>query len=145
MEARIHLEEPGPPYCAGCHQAVPDKRHVDFGASTDGPMMPALKGTVGVVGHSIDEIVICEVCITEAAKLLGLGNAEDLLAKLETANRTIDAMHDQLGAQRSSVTSALDTLKREVDGGTPPPVVVNSNLPIAPIPVKPKRRARAAR
>jgi hypothetical protein len=142
MEARIHLEEPAPPHCAACHQAVPDKRHVDFGASFDGPMLPALDGTVGVVGHSIDEVIICETCITDAGALIGLGDAEALLAEIERLNAANDALHAQLGAQRANVTEALNTLTAHVaDPGLPH--LVNGSLPLATAPVQPKRKTRA--
>lgn len=144
MEARIHIEDPSPPNCAACYQAKPEEEHVDFGASTDGPMLPAIEGVVGLVGHSVDEIVICRTCISEAGKLLGLEDAEDLRRQLDEANQANDVLHEQLAGQRASVSEALDSLKQHVTGGTPP-TLPNSLLPIAPVPArkrKPKTRAR---
>jgi hypothetical protein len=143
MEARIHLEAPAPPCCSACYQPQPQKRHVDFGASTDGPVTDVIPvGAIGVVGHVIDEIVLCEDCIKEAAALLGLGDVTELQARLEAAETTNDALHEQLRGQRDSVTSALDTLKAHVTGETPPPTVPNSLLPIAPHPPTKKPAAR---
>jgi hypothetical protein len=134
MEHRIHLEQPAPPYCAACHQAVPDQRHVDFGASFDGPMLPALSDTVGTVGHSIDEVVICETCIAAAGRLLGLEDASDLREQLDRALSENDVLQDRLAGQRDSVTHALDTLRAGVTGGALPPSRPNPLLPGGGVP-----------
>jgi hypothetical protein len=67
---------------------------VDFGAAYDGPVVPALAGTVGVVGHSIDELVLCSTCISTAAALIGLHDQGPLIAErdqLEAGSRTLRA------------------------------------------------------
>lgn len=145
MEQRIHLEEPAPPCCSACYQPQPEKRHVDFSAFTDGPVTNVIpEGSLGVVGHVIDEIVLCEDCIKRAAKLLGLGDVTELQTQLEAAEASNDALHEQLAAQREGVTVALDTLKGRL-AGQGPPVVPNSLLPIAPHPKpKPARKRKAA-
>jgi hypothetical protein len=89
---RIQLAQPAPPHCSGCFQAKPTQRHVDFGASYDGPMLPAIDGAAGVIGHSIDELILCEDCINQAAGLLGLVRAEAVVAErdqLEEGNRAL--------------------------------------------------------
>jgi hypothetical protein len=89
---RIQIAQPPPPHCSGCYQARPEDRHVDFGASYDGPVLPAMEDAVGVVGHSIDELILCEACVTQAATLLGLVRAEALVAErdqLEASNRAL--------------------------------------------------------
>jgi hypothetical protein len=91
---RIHLADPAPPHCSGCFQQKPQERHVDFGAAYDGPVVPALEGTVGVVGHVIEDLILCETCIAEAGKLVDLGNAAALTAErdqLEAGNRELRA------------------------------------------------------
>jgi hypothetical protein len=89
---RIHLAEPAPPHCSGCFQQKPQTRHVDFGAAYDGPVVPALEGTTGVVGHVIEDLILCEDCLTTAAGLIGLARAEKLQAAIdqaEAANREL--------------------------------------------------------
>lgn len=147
-EARIHLETPSPPCCAACYQAVPEKRHVDFGASTDGPVTNVLSpDRVGVVGHVIDEIIICETCITEAAKLLGLGDAVELLAQVEQLEATIDTLHEQAGATRQGIADALETVKTAALNSTAPPngnSLIPGGIPPVPKPrAKPTARAAA--
>jgi hypothetical protein len=82
---RIHLAEPAPPHCSGCFQQKPQTRHVDFGAAYDGPAVPALEGSVGVVAHVIEDLILCEDCIENAAKFVGLVRAESLQAALDQA------------------------------------------------------------
>jgi Asp-tRNA(Asn)/Glu-tRNA(Gln) amidotransferase A subunit family amidase len=96
--ARIRAVSPAPAYCSGCFGAKPLMRHVDFGAAWDGPMLPlpADANVVGVVGHSIDDLVLCEECIATAAKILGLEDVALVRAErdqLETAN---DELHGRL-------------------------------------------------
>lgn len=101
-----------------------------MGASTDGPVIPDhLNGALGVVGHVIDEIVLCETCITEAAKLVGLEDAEKLRKQLEDALAANDALHDQLSGTRSNVTSALELVRRAARGEKTP-ASPNGALPV---------------
>jgi hypothetical protein len=91
---RIQLAEPAPPRCSACFQQKPQERHVDFGASYDGPVVPSAENVAGLVGHVIDDLILCETCITEAAQLVGLGNAAALTAErdqLEAGNRELRA------------------------------------------------------
>lgn len=80
---RIQIAQPAPPRCSGCFQAKPQEPHVDFGAAYDGPTVPALENTVGVVGHTIDDLILCATCVGEAAALLGLEDAAALRAELD--------------------------------------------------------------
>lgn len=89
---RIQVASPAPPRCSGCFSAKPQQTHVDFGASYDGPMVPAVENVSGLVGHSIDELILCEDCLVTAAKLIGLVRAETLIAErdqLEAANHLL--------------------------------------------------------
>ncbi len=89
---RIHLAEPAPAHCSGCFQQKPQTPHVDFGAAYDGPAVPALKGSVGVVAHVIEDLILCEDCIETAAAFVGLTRAEKLVAErdqLEAAGREL--------------------------------------------------------
>lgn len=141
MEARIHIETPSPPCCSACYQAVPEKRHVDFGASTDGPVTNVIApDAIGVVGHVVDEIIICETCIADAARLIGLEDVGTLREELDAALESNDALHDQLTSQRAGIEEALEGVKAVVTGATPPPNG-NSLIPQSPMP-KPARRAR---
>lgn len=101
---RIFLAEPAPPHCSACFQAKPQETHVDFSAAYDGPMVPALEGTVGVVGHSIDDLIVCETCITEAAKLLGLSSEPALVADRDQLEAANGELHMQIAGLRDYVS-----------------------------------------
>lgn len=100
---RIALAQPAPAHCSSCYQQKPQQPHVDFGAGYDGPVVPALQGTVGVIGHSIDELILCEDCIRTAAKLIGYEDVRELLDKLETVEEARDVLHEKLQAAESHV------------------------------------------
>jgi hypothetical protein len=108
---RIHIAEPAPPHCSGCFQQKPQTRHVDFSAAYDGPTVPALENTIGVVVHSIDDLVLCEDCIETAASLVGLTRAEALIAErdqLEASNRELVEKFYALENYRDKLIAALD-------------------------------------
>jgi hypothetical protein len=98
--SRIRIAQPAPPYCSGCFQAKPLERHVDFGSCWDGPAMPGPSNTVGVIAQAIDDLILCEQCLTEAAKLIGLGDVEKVKEELEGARAVNDALHEELAAQK---------------------------------------------
>lgn len=93
---RIRLAEPAPPHCSSCFQQKPLMRHVDMGAAWDGPSVPALEHTVGVIAHHIDDLVLCEDCVRDAGRLLGFGPAEALAQQLADARLAIDSLHGEV-------------------------------------------------
>jgi hypothetical protein len=107
---RIHLAEPAPPHCSGCFQQKPQTRHVDFGAAYDGPALPALEGSVGVVAHVIEDLILCEDCLATAAEVVGLVRAEKLQAALdqaEAANRELAMKLAGMGDYAAKLEAAL--------------------------------------
>lgn len=111
MQDRIHIAEPSPPYCAACFQAKPQQRHVDFGAAYDGPTVPALENTIGVVGHTIDDLVICEDCLQLAAKLIGLEDSEALQKRIATRDDSIETLQERVEALER-LNASLETTKK---------------------------------
>ena len=108
---RIQIAEPAPPRCSACFQAKPQETHVDFGAAYDGPVVPAAENVAGLVGHVIDDLILCETCITEAAQLVGLGNAAALTAErdqLEAGNRELRAKLAGFEDYAAKLQAALD-------------------------------------
>jgi hypothetical protein len=85
-----------PPFCASCYGQYTDLRHVDLEASYDGPVVEG-----GIVGEdmqvqdkikvSIDELVLCETCLSEAAALIGLtSDAGTRMAELAQRNQELE-------------------------------------------------------
>jgi hypothetical protein len=111
---RIHLVEPAPPRCSSCWQQKPQKRHIDFGASWDGPTFPPFDNVAGGVVSTIDDLIICEDCIRDAAKLIGLGEHARLqqqLAELEQANERLHARNDELAAIEAQAQKLRESLE----------------------------------
>jgi hypothetical protein len=81
------LAEGAPPWCASCYQQNLEQRHVDFDAAYDGPV---LEGVDAAVKPQIDDLVVCESCLAEAARLLGW----------ETVDTSRERERDRLTIQR---------------------------------------------
>lgn len=103
-----------PAYCAGCYQQKPEKRHIDFDAAFDGPSFEVPEVGPGI-RMQIDDLVLCEDCVTNAGKLLGLVNADDLKEEnqelgeaLEHANDTIEEMRETILGLRKAQESYMD-------------------------------------
>lgn len=82
-----------PPFCASCYGQYTDLRHVDLEASYDGPVIEG--GVVGPDGEvvskipvSIDELILCETCLIEAASLIGMRPVDGLIDELRQRNQT---------------------------------------------------------
>lgn len=84
----MKLAEVTPTHCARCFQQKPDERHVDFDAAYDGPVIPGTPEPI-----CIDDLVLCESCMREAARLLGLvdwAEAGEQIATLKTQLATAE-------------------------------------------------------
>lgn len=93
---KFHLASPPPSHCSSCFGQYTERRHVDFSANYDGPV---LQNVVGGVMTSIDELIICETCLTHAAKLIGLeppGESQQELEQLR--ERLVEMSERHLGA-----------------------------------------------
>jgi hypothetical protein len=85
---RVRVTEHAPVACASCGGQYPERRHVDMGSAWDGPVVNAYEVIAkGVVNQQIDDLIVCEACILEAAGALKL---EDVKAP------TIEAMQNQI-------------------------------------------------
>jgi hypothetical protein len=83
MSPQMKIASPNPPHCASCYQAKSPERHVDFGAAYDGPVMAGDPDVEGQVTVAIDDLIVCETCLKEAAELVGLGDVEELKAQID--------------------------------------------------------------
>src|SRR3954464_13824073 len=104
--AKIRLAETAPPACASCGRRDLDARHVDFGAAGDYGMAPAPGNIAGAKLVSIDDLIVCEQCLADAASVLGL---EDVGAQRSEAER-LERECEAAEAQLSAVTSQLERL-----------------------------------
>lgn len=108
---KIRIAPLSPPHCSACFGAKPGMRHVDMGAAWDGPMLEPLEGAVGVIGHSIDDMVICEECVKAAALLVDMvepADAPDLVADLAEERERNERLHAELVAAEAHVRRLED-------------------------------------
>lgn len=72
---RNHQEGIMKNFCSSCfnQQLEPDVKFVDFGSAWDGGTMRDASGML----ISIDDLVICESCLRNAARLIGMGDERD--------------------------------------------------------------------
>lgn len=156
----VRLAEPAPPYCSACFQQKPHMRHVDMGAAWDGPVVPALEGAIGVVGHTIDDLILCEDCLTLAGNLVGLSRNDELqaanvqleaanselhakLALIETQQAAIEKLRESLGPAGVTIVESEDVPPGWVGLGSPSPVIKPGPPPGARGRQKGRKRAAA--
>lgn len=140
---RIRVAPVAPSHCSSCFQQKPTMRHIDFGAAWDGPVLPdEHSNIVGIVGATIDDLIICEDCLRIAGERIGLIDASELraLAVLEQANGALHQRVEQLEAHVANLEAARAT--REQIGTLPVPRVAKPR-PERPGPQpKPKGQAK---
>lgn len=105
----MKIAETPPVVCSACYGQYPQRRHVDFDSAWDGPVFnqeidTGDGGKRDKIENSIDELVLCENCLADAAKLLGFGGPraleriEELEGRVEHAEE--QARRDQQENQR---------------------------------------------
>jgi hypothetical protein len=97
-----------PVACASCYGQYVDRRHVDFGASTDGAVLAGPSNIAGGKGQSIDEVIICDECLATAAELIGLEEATPLHAEIEELQQMVDDLAERL----ARTTAYVETLEQ---------------------------------
>lgn len=63
----MKLAHSAPPICLACGCAKPHARHIDFEAAYDGPTFREDGAVV-----TVDDLMVCEDCLREAAQLLAI-------------------------------------------------------------------------
>lgn len=101
---KIRLAEHAPAACSSCFSQKVDEKHVDFGAYYDGPVLDGAKGI------QVDDLVICEQCLTEAASLVGLSDQHDLVERLKNAAQRLaesEARNEQQAEHIADLQKAI--------------------------------------
>lgn len=102
---RIREADRPPVGCASCYGQYPQRRHVDFSASYEGPILGPQEGVVGAKLLSVDDLIICDECLTAAAKILGLGNVDEVRAERDEAVQELSERYAQIEDQENYITS----------------------------------------
>jgi hypothetical protein len=95
-----------PPYCAACFQH-PEGRCVDFEAAYDGPVIPGTPEPVPV-----DDLVICESCLSEAFALL---DPQGLRETIEELTQLLLEAQEDVKAKDRAIKGAEATISELVD------------------------------
>lgn len=109
------LLDTAPPHCAGCYDQKPGERHVDMEAAYDGPVIAG--ADPNHPSTQIDDLVLCEGCIREAARLVGLAD----WAELQEQIATLTARNDQVEAALLEQTAYAQKLEDAI-AAKPKPV-----------------------
>lgn len=104
---KIRLAEHAPVACASCYGQYTDRRHVDFGAAYDGPVLPSGAETKGVVGLVVDDLIVCEECLSAAAKLIGFADATET----RQSNDALASRAEELSERLAGALAYIDKLE----------------------------------
>lgn len=96
-------------YCASCHGQYVERQHVDFGSFFDGP-------TINVEGRDapvpIDDLIICDRCLTNAGKLIGLYPAEELKKENEELGKAVEAKEREVTDRDELISDLTHTVEK---------------------------------
>jgi hypothetical protein len=95
-------------YCASCHGQYLDRKHVDFDAYYDGPVID----TAGDIKVSIDDLIICDECLKNAGALVGLFPAEDLKTENQELGEALEAHEEHAKALEALISDMENTLSK---------------------------------
>lgn len=99
----MKLASPPPVVCSSCYGQYPQRQHVDFESAWDGPTFTeGLHQGDEVVTNlvvSVDDLVICEDCLREAGKLVGLGDVDTIQRDLEQLEQHAQELRERLAGQ----------------------------------------------
>ena len=109
----MNIAPSAPPHCASCFDQKPRERHIDFQAAYDGPVIPGGQPT------PIDDLIICESCLRQAARLIGLQDWSDIhdrMARAETQRDDLEAKLVEANTHIRDLTAALDSKPQRSTG-----------------------------
>ena len=90
----MRISDPNPSHCSSCYGQYPQRRHIDFEAAYDGPVI----NTDGL-RQSIDDLIICEDCMESAAKFVGYVNDEAMKREIERLKMQVETRDEMLAKQ----------------------------------------------
>ena len=100
------LADRKPTYCASCFQQE-NVRHVDFEAAYDGPVLDGESHKV-----AIDDLILCENCLSEAFTLLDPQGLKETISELTTllkeAQAELDAKDRAIRGFQASTNELID-------------------------------------
>lgn len=85
-----------PLYCSACSGQYPNRQHVDFDAECDrGYGDTLIQGQSQGEGSNapriqMDDLILCEQCIKEGARIIGMVDGDELRAEIESLKRALE-------------------------------------------------------
>lgn len=106
-----------PVVCAVCLQPPmafdPRPEYVDFGTAYDGPVIDDPNAPGEKV--YIDKIVVCDDCVRQAARLLGLDNVERYQQELEALGEQVIGLQEQVKDKDRAISDLTHTVGTLID------------------------------
>lgn len=104
-----------PVRCSACFNQQPQLRHVDFDAACDRGY-----GNDAGVQIAMDDLILCENCVKEGARTLGIEDSTELKAKLEDTERKL-GVERKLRAQAQRYAGTIE----DALGHRPEPIKID--------------------
>lgn len=104
-----------PPFCSSCFGPHVDRRHIDFESAWDGPTFGSDIATgegkpVRNLTVAIDDLIICEKCVEQAAVMLGMVRADELVEENAEQREKLDNLRERLAEQADYVAKLEKTV-----------------------------------
>lgn len=103
----MKVAEPPATYCVSCHSSGVGKTCIDFEAYYDGPVIDE-----GTYKYQVDDLIICEECLTQAAHKLGLGNIQTLIDENKELGEAFNIKLEEI----QELHGIINGLRQSVDG-----------------------------
>lgn len=107
----MKVASPPPTFCAACHCSAPEKKHVDFEAYYDGPVVDGLTHK-----QPIDDLVLCVDCIKPAAMLVGMVDNKAMQTENYELGKAVEEKDIQLEIYRKAISDLENTLGLSLAG-----------------------------
>lgn len=108
----MKLRDTPPTYCSGCFCQDVEKVHVDFEAYWDGPVLD----TEGSIKVPIDDLVLCEDCLTAGAMLIGMVHNKQMRKENYELGKAIEDKDAELEEMRKVISDLEHTLGITLSG-----------------------------
>jgi hypothetical protein len=102
----MKLADVAPRYCVSCHNQDPTKRHVDFGAYYDGPVLEGVNGNK----IAIDDLVMCETCVKAAGQFVGMTVELDILVENKELGEAVEKKNETIKKQNKMIQDLEHTV-----------------------------------
>jgi len=103
-----------PVVCSVCLQSPaahnPKIQYINFESAYDGPVVKDPQRPADEPGVYIEKIVICEICVREGARHLGLSDAEAAAEKTEAWKAYADSLEEEMVAKDRAISNLSHTV-----------------------------------